>query len=129
MDEMKIWRLFFAFVAAFNLLVGGFMLFAANQAAAQLGLSGAAAPYAVALAGLLIAVFGLAYAIVAWNPLPNRTLVTLGAIGKASAAVLASYHAYLGHIGHGTYVMGVFDLVLALIFVIYLRQTRKAAPT
>ena len=80
---MKFWRLFFAFAALNNLAIGGFMLVAADQVAAQMGVSGPASGYIVGFGGLLIAIFGVAYALVAYRPLPNRNLVAIGALGKA----------------------------------------------
>lgn len=122
---MGLWRIFFAFAGAFNLVVGAVMLGGAEQVAPAMGVSGPAAGYIVALAGLLIAVFGLGYVVVGWRPLPNRNIVVIGAIGKAGAAVLAS----LAHqIPHSVYLFAMSDLVFALAFAVFLARTRNA-PT
>ena len=124
---MRLWRMFFGVAALNNLIIGGMMLFGANQAAAQLGVSGPAAGYMVGLGGLLIAIFGVAYALVAYRPLPNRNLVVVGALGKASAVALASYHAMLNHIPQSTYLLAMGDLVFVAIFCVFLAQTRNAS--
>src|SRR5262249_44640063 len=129
-DHMKFWRIFFGLVAAFNLLTGAVLVFGGDAATAQFGISGAASPFVLGLIGLFLIVFGLGFAMAAWRAARNRTILALGAIVKASAVVLASYHAYAGHISHGTYMSSMIDLVVALLIALYLRQTRKAAtPT
>ena len=126
---MRLWRLFFAFAALCNAAVGAAMLAFADAAAGLIGVGGAGAGYVVGLAGLLIACLGGLYGIVAWRPLANRPLVVLGALGKASAVVLASAHAYAGHIAHLVYLLAMGDLPLALMFAVYLARTRGAPPS
>jgi hypothetical protein len=123
---MGLWRIFFVIAALNNLVIGGLMLAGADQVAAQMGVSGPASGYIVALAGLLIAMFGVAYAMVAWRPLPNRNLVVVGALGKASAALLASLYALGDHIPRNVFMLAMSDLAFALIFCVFLAQTRKA---
>lgn len=123
---MRLWRLFFAFAALNNLVIGAIMLANADQGAVQIGVSGPAASYMVGFGGLLIAIFGVAYAMVAWRPLPNRNLVVVGALGKASAVALASYHAQLHHIPQNVYLLAMGDLFFALLFCVFLAQTRNA---
>jgi hypothetical protein len=124
---MLYWRIFFGAAALNNLIVGGIMLFGADQAAARIGVTGPAAGYIVGFGGLLVAIFGVAYALVAYRPLPNRNLVVIGALGKACAVVLASWHALAGHISQGTYRLAMGDLIFVLIFGVFLAQTRNAA--
>ena len=122
---MRLWRLFFVVAALNNLIIGGIMLFGADQAAAQLGVTGPAAPYTVGFGGLLITIFGVAYALVAYRPLPNRNLVAVGGLGKAAAVVLASWHAVQNHIPHNTYLLAMGDLVFVVFFCVFLLQTRN----
>lgn len=123
---MLYWRIFFCVAALNNLIVGGIMLFGADQAAARIGVSGPAAGYIVGLGGLLIAIFGVAYALVAYRPLPNRNLVAVGALGKAAAVLLASMHSLAGHIPNSVYQLAMGDLIFALVFCVFLMQTRTA---
>jgi hypothetical protein len=110
-----------------NLIIGGIMLFGADQAAARIGVMGPAAGYVVGFGGLLVAIFGVAYVLVAYRPLPNRNLVFVGALSKACAVVLASWHALAGHIAQSTYQLAMGDLIFVLIFCVFLAQTRNAA--
>lgn len=126
LKEMALWRLFFLAAALNNLIIGTLMLIGADQAAVQIGVAGPAAGYMVGFAGLLIAVFGLAYALVAYRPLPNRNLVAVGALSKAGALVLASWHAIHNHIPQSTYLLAMGDLVFLALFCIFLAQTRNA---
>lgn len=123
---MRLWRLFFLVAALNNLIIGGLMLFDADLAAARIGVSGPAAGYIVGFGGVLVAIFGVAYALVAYRPLPNRNLVAIGALGKGAAVVLASWHALQNHIPQSTYLLAMGDLVFVAIFCIFLAQTRSA---
>lgn len=123
---MKFWRGLFAFAAAWNVVTGLGLVAAAPQAAAGMSLARSAGPFAVSLIGRLIASFGVAYAAVAWSPLPNRNLVVIGALSKAGAAVLAAAYAHAGQIAHSTFLFGVADVLFALAFTIFLARTRPA---
>lgn len=124
---MRGWKLFFALAALNNVAVGAAMLIGVDQIAAQMGVTGPAASYIVGFAGLVIAIFGVGYALVALDPVGNRPLVVIGALGKASAVLFTSLHALAGHIPPNVYVLGMTDLVWALIFCVFLQKTRKAA--
>jgi len=126
-EAMLYWRIFFGVAALNNLIIGGLMLFGADQAAARIGVNGPAAGYIVGFGGLLVAIFGVAYALVAYRPLPNRNLVAIGALGKACAVALASWHALAGHISQSAYQLAMGDLIFVLIFCVFLAQTRNAA--
>lgn len=117
---MNLWRGLFAFAALWNLAVGGAMLAAAPQAAEGLGISGAAGPFAVAMAGMLIAVFGVGYAMVAVAPAQNRGIVWIGLIGKVGAATLGSLQFVAGIIPASTFALGMGDLAFAAVFAAFL---------
>jgi hypothetical protein len=123
---MRLWRLFFLVAALNNLIIGAMMLFGADQAAARIGVSGPAAGYIVGFGGVLVAIFGVAYGLVAYRPLPNRNLVAIGALGKSAAVLLASWHAMQNHIQQSTYLLAMGDLFFVVIFCIFLAQTRSA---
>lgn len=126
---MRGWRIFFALAALNNLAIGSVMLAGADQAAVRIGVTGPAASYIVGFAGLVIAIFGVGYGLVALNPLRNRDLVVMGALGKAVTVLFTSLHAMAGHIPQNVYLLGMTDLIWALIFCVFLQQTRKAAST
>lgn len=114
------WRGFFAFAAFYNLAVGGAMLAASERAAAALNISGAGGPFAMAMAGLLIAVFGVGYAMVAAAPAKNRGIVWIGVIGKIGAAALAGVQFQAGAIPLSTFLLGMGDLVFVVLFALFL---------
>ena len=103
------------------------MLIGADHFAPLIGVSGPAAGYLVGFAGLVIAIFGVGYAIVALDPRANRGLVVMGALGKASAVAFSSFHALAGHIPQSTYLLSTTDLIWAIAFAMFLRRTRSAA--
>lgn len=117
---MSFWRGFFAFAALYNFAVGGVMLAAPAQAAAQLNIAGAGGPFAIAMSGMLIAVFGIGYAMVAYAPARNRGIVWIGLIGKVGAAVLATMQYTQGIIPAGTFALGMGDLAFVVLFALFL---------
>lgn len=69
---------------------------------------------------------GPRYAMVSWSPAANRNLVVLGALGKACAAVLVSAYALADRVPNSIFLFGVADLAFALLFAVFLGQTRQA---
>jgi hypothetical protein len=117
---MNLWRVLFAFAAIWNLAVGGAMLAAPARAAEGLGISGAAGPFAIAMCGMLIAVFGVGYAMVAAQPAQNRGIVWIGLIGKIGAATLGALQYVAGIIPVSTFALGMGDLAFAAAFAAFL---------
>lgn len=87
---MKVWRGLFAFAAIYNLIVGGVMLAAPERVAAAFDVSGAGGGFMIAMCGILIAVFGVGYAIVSAALAKNRGIVWIGMIGKFAVVLLAA---------------------------------------
>jgi hypothetical protein len=123
-----IWRGVFGFAALYNLAVGGAMLAASEQAAAGLNISGAGGPFAVAMAGLLIGVFGVGYAMVAAAPAKNRSIVWIGVIGKLGAAALGAIQFNAGLIPFSTFLLGMGDLVFVVLFALFLWRGPRPQP-
>jgi hypothetical protein len=73
--------------------------------------------------GLLVMLFGLAYACVAYDPVRFRLYIPLGMAGKLSAVVLVWSATIRGLIGFGPSVIVMADLVFVLLFAVYLRRT------
>ena len=113
---MTWWNALFSLAALVNLGVGGAMAATPREVAAQLGVLGPGAPYAVTMVGMMIAVFGVGYAIVARDPARNRAIVWLGVVGKLGAAGLAAAQYAQTLIPQSTFVLGIGDLVFALLF-------------
>lgn len=116
----RFWRWLFAVAALYNLAVGGAMVAAPSRIAAQLDISGAGGPFALIMAGLLIAVFGIGYAMVAAAPAKNRSIVWIGMIGKTGAAALAAVQFNAGIVPFNTFALGMGDLVFVVLFALFL---------
>lgn len=117
---MTFWRGLFALAAFYNLAVGGAMLAVAPRVAGELAISGAGGPFAVMMAGLLIAAFGIGYAMVSAAPPENRGIVWIGTIGKTGAVILASVQFNAGVIALSTFLLGMGDLAFVILFALFL---------
>lgn len=117
---MSFWRGLFAFAATYNFAVGGAMLAAPGRAAEGLNISGAGGPFAIAMAGMLIAVFGVGYAMVARAPAANRSIVWIGLLGKLGAVTLATMQFAQKLIPLSTFALGMGDLAFAALFALFL---------
>lgn len=114
------WRGLFAFAALWNLAVGGVMLAAPARVAEPLQISGVGGAFAIAMAGLLIAVFGVGYALVSAAPAKHRDIVWIGVVGKLGAAVLAAIHFNAGNLPFNTFALGMGDVAFAALFALFL---------
>jgi hypothetical protein len=117
---MSFWSALFSLAALVNLAVGIGMAVTPAEVAAQLGVDGRGGPYAITMIGMMIAIFGVGYAIVARDPARNRGIVWLGVIGKLGAAVLAAALYAQALIPQSTFMMGMGDLVFAALFALFL---------
>lgn len=124
---MTVWNALFSVAALVNLAVGGAMAATPREVAVQLGLTGPGAPYAITMVGMMIAVFGVGYAMVARDPARNRGIVWIGIIGKLGAAGLAAAQYAQGLIPQSTFVMGMGDLVFAALFALFLWRGPRPA--
>lgn len=124
---MNLWSVLFAVAALVNLGVGAAMALGPVPVAAELGVTGPGAPYAITMVGMMIAVFGVGYAIVARNPAGNRGIVWIGVIGKLGAATLAAMQYQQGLIPMQTFALGMGDVVFAVIFLLFLWRGPKPA--
>lgn len=115
------WQQWFWLVAAFNLLFGVGALAAPATVTSIVGLPPFLDPLMTQLAGLLIAMFGVAYALVAVD-LSRRELVWLGVIGKGLAPTLFIAAWWQGRIGAVAAASGAMDWVFALSFAVFLAR-------
>jgi hypothetical protein len=124
---MTRWKALFSLAALVNLGVGGAMAATPREVAAQLGVLGPGGPYAITMVGMMIAVLGVGYAIVARDPAHNRGIVWMGVISKLGAAGLAAAQFVQGLIPHSTFVLGMGDLVFAALFALFLWRGPRTA--
>jgi hypothetical protein len=121
-----VWKIVFAAAALFNAAVGAPLLFAPVQGLALMGLGPQPLLLFVQLAGGLIVMFGLAYAMVARN-LALREIAWLGAIGKFMAVALLAIYKSSGEISDTTFALGMGDLAFTALFLWFLFGGRRAA--
>jgi hypothetical protein len=115
-------RLLFGAAAAFNLAVGLALLFARGALSRVLKLDPIVGTHVVLanMCGTFIVLFGVAYALVARDPLKYRAYVPLGAAGKLLAVVAVVVPWTLGTIDATIPSLTAGDLVFALLFVHFL---------
>ena len=117
------WRIVFIVAALFNLAVGLAMLLAP---AAVTGAAAAPAELLVSrTAALLIATFGIGYAMVAWQPRDHRGIVVLGIIGKASLVATVAVMAAQGQVPMSVAALVGGDLLFVLLFAAFLLRTKR----
>ena len=80
----------------YNLLVGTNLFFFVHENFKFLGLEKPHPVMYVQLAGMLIALFGVGYLLIARRPLENRMLLWLGLASKAGGCLLIFYHVTRG---------------------------------
>lgn len=122
---MMFWRWFFAFAAVWNIAAGlPGLIDPANDA---LGFGYGRTPgdlLMVRMVGLLVAIFGVGYALVASNPKAHRGIVILGALGKIATAVLIAQAFLAQSISGAAFAMGLSDLAFAAAFIVFLWTSR-----
>lgn len=123
---MTFWRGLFAFAAFVNLAVGGGMMAASSTVAERLGVTGPGAPFAIFMIGMMIAVFGVGYAIVARDPARNRALVWIGIIGKSGAVAIGAAQYAAGALPFSTFTLSMGDAVFAALFALFLWKGPRA---
>jgi hypothetical protein len=82
----------------------------------------------VELVGLMVAVFGVGYCLVALRPLENRGVLALGLLGKTLVAIWGLGYVLLGKVPVA-YLAVVFfsDIIYLLPFALILRHLQRAA--
>jgi small multidrug resistance pump len=79
------------FAGGFNLAAGAVMLLFYHESYELLGVEKPELVMPLQLVGILVALFGVGYWLVARNPIENRNLLVLGFWSKALGSVLALY--------------------------------------
>ena len=120
----SVWKVLFAFAAAFNFAVGLFILVLPEQALAAFGLALQPTLLFVQFTGGMVAVFGLCYAAVA-SDLSRREFVWLGIAGKLFAVVLLAAYRMADLIPQSVFLLGMGDLVFIALFLWFLFGRRK----
>ena len=123
---MTIWRTIFTAAGLFNLAVAIPMLVAPDPMFAALGATGLAHPLYTPSLAWMIAVFGGGYLLVARDPLRNRDIALMGALGKLGFVAIVWTAAARGEAPVGIAALASGDLAWALLFLGFYRQTAKS---
>ena len=126
MTPASFWRVLFTVAAAFNLTVGLALLSFAGAILPLLGMTAPSNPLFLQLAAGLVAVFGVGYALAAHDPVANRGIVLIGAIGKAPVPLIVWLNMQAGHASAQLFMLSLGDLAFAIAFVVYLMRPRAA---
>ncbi len=125
---MTFWRVVFALAAAFNFAVAAIMLTGPMSLAASTGQGPSADQFYLQTSGVMIAVFGLGYAMAARDPIRNRPIIWLGLIGKAAMPILSGLYVRAGLMPLSTFYVSLGDLVFVILFALFLARTRRISP-
>lgn len=123
---MRIWTVIFALAALFNFAVGLPMLLAPEAMLASLGQPVPEDVLMTRLASLLIVVLGIGYAMVARDPVANRPILWLGAMGKAPIPLLVWQSGGAAALSSSAFLLSLGDLAFAVLFLTYLATHRRA---
>lgn len=107
-------RFLLRFAGVFNLMAGASMFSLYHEGYKLLGIPKPELVLPVQVMGILVALFGVGYLLVAQNPIENRHILTLGFCSKAFSSVLA-----LSYVARGELPLG-FSVVVFFSDIIYL---------
>jgi hypothetical protein len=124
---MGFWKPVFVVAALFNLAVGLPMLLAPEVLLTAIGQPVPDDLLITRLAALLIVVLGIGYAMVARDPVANRSILWLGVLGKAPIPLLVWCGGGAAALASSTFLLSLGDLALAALFLVYL-LTHRARP-
>jgi hypothetical protein len=122
---MRLWTVIFALAALFNFAVGLPMLLAPEAMLAGLGQPVPDDLLMTRLASLLIVVLGIGYAMVARDPVANRPILWLGAMGKAPIPLLVWQSGGAAALSSSAFLLSLGDLAFAALFLLYLLTHRR----
>jgi hypothetical protein len=121
-------RVVLRIAAGYNLLAGACMVVFVHEGYKLLGLEKPALVMPVQLVGVLVAIFGLGYWLVACDPLTNRNVLLLGLLSKTLGPALAIYYVVVGKLTPAfILVLLVADLIYVPPFAIILRRLYRVA--
>ncbi|MBX3488261.1 hypothetical protein [Parvibaculum sp.] len=124
----KFWHALFWTAAVYNFIAGAPLLLAPSLAAANAGIPPFDPQHIIIaqLAGLVVCLFGIGYAMVAMNTSGGRAIVILGLIGKLGVCALVAGHLLWGHVPQLLVLAAAGDFLFAIAFAVYLSEPSKA---
>jgi hypothetical protein len=129
MDVLLPWmRFLLRFAGCYNLLVGSSLVVFYHEMFKTLGLPKPSLIMYVQLTGMLVALFGVGYLLVASNPLQNRNLLLLGFLSKLLGSILGTGYVLLGKMPPVFFVVLIFsDIAYLPFFWVILRRVYRIA--
>ena len=115
------------FAGTFNLLAGASMVCLYHEGYQLLGVPKPIPPLPVQMMGVLVALFGAGYHMVASHPVENKNILVLGCWSKALGSVFALWYVALGPLP-GWFALVVFasDVIYLPPFLVILRRIERA---
>jgi hypothetical protein len=116
------------FAGTFNVLAGLCMIVFYHEGYKMLGVSKPTLILPVQVMGILVALFGVGYHLVASSPIENRNILMLGFWSKALSSVAAMWYVVSGKLPWGFAVIVFFsDVIYLPPFFVILRRLRRPA--
>jgi len=116
------------FAGGYNLLAGAAMCTLYHEGFKLLGLPKPEVILPVQVTGILVALFGVGYLLVASNPVENRNILTLGFLSKGISSVVALAYVVAGPFPPVFAVVVFFSDVIYLVpFWVIMRRLYRAA--
>jgi len=131
-DPLKPWmKYLLRFAGCFNLLAGSSMIAFYHEGYEMLAVSKPDLILPVQVMGILVALFGVGYLLVAANPVENRNILMLGFCSKAISSAVALWYVAAGPLPWWFAVVVFFSDVIYLppFYVIMRRLYRLAEET
>jgi hypothetical protein len=125
---MKIEKIFkWALIATFFMNMAGALTFIPSVRFLREfgGLPEAGHSFYSLILALWIFFFGILYLLLAFSKKQERFFVAIGGLGKSSFAILLAILAFIGELPLRAALAGIADLVIAVIFFVWLYRTRK----
>lgn len=123
---MKGWRIFFVIAGCFNLLGGAIGFLTIERSFVDQGLPAPIYPFAFQILFVAVMIFGIAYLMVARDPVRYRHLVVLGLLTKIAGFVLTLWAIHTGQLPPSSWWQPVVnDLIWAVGFSAFLWRTRR----
>jgi hypothetical protein len=115
------------FVAVFNIAAGAQMTLATKWTYWTIGMEEPKLDFPMKLVGILVAIFGYGYYLIARHPLENRNVLFLGMLSKGFGSVLGIYYILRGKLPFLPFFPVLFfaDIIYLVPFWLILRRVDK----
>jgi small multidrug resistance pump len=116
------------FVAVYNVLAGLHMLILRHETYDMIGMKHPDIDFPIQLVGILVALFGLGYYMVAKNSIENRNILLLGLLSKTCGSCLGTYYVVRGILPVRFVLVYFFaDVIYLVPFFLILRRLNRIA--